>query len=222
MSASVAEPSFCRRVVSEREADRLVRSVSLLSAISSGGNHDSSPAAGLSSVMLHTHYSRHGKSRTPRHDESGGSGGPPTTTSNNERRSSPTGLLRLSHAPSVQASSQGASPPARRGTSGGIMVVPSLKQEILLSWRQRLPFVVPSQHPELMSYDPTMCHSAVRRLVRDSGLRAIYVPAVDALSHTDTLNLNVEKGVLGMSLRKHSEAFRMSRIDTYPGLVSSN
>jgi hypothetical protein len=196
------EPSFCRRVVNEREADRLVRSVSLLSAISAG--HDT--AASPSSSVLH---SRQRPKRAPLDNTA-------ITTTDGSANMSTSGLLQLTHAPSVQASGSSFrrnSTPSAGGDGSA---------NILLDWRTRLPFVVPVQHPELMSYDPTMCHSVVRRLVRDNGLRAVCMPAVDVMSHSDTLDLNVERGVLGMSLRKHSEAFRMTRVDTFPGFVPSS
>ena len=198
-SARASDPSFCWRVDSEREADRLVRSVSLLSAISPGRTDDGV----MSPSVLHNN-------RRP----------PPTKPHHAPlpRRDigDCSGLLQLSHAPSVQAT---ASPSFARSRSQDESSGGQCSSSILLNWRERLPFVVPVKHPELMSYDPTMYHSQVRKQVRDSGLRAVHMPAADLLSTTDVLNLNVERGVLGMSLRKHSEDFRMMRVDTYPGLV---
>lgn len=80
-------------------------------------------------------------------------------------------------------------------------------------WRDLVSFPVPVRVPELMCHDPQWMHSATLRLTCDRGVR--YVHPIEA---EETLGLHLDRGVIGVSLAKHSRAFLQSRASTYPGI----
>jgi hypothetical protein len=83
------------------------------------------------------------------------------------------------------------------------------------AWRECVGFAVPVLYPELNSYDPDVVHSAVLRMTRDSGVQFVSCNS----DQTPAVCRNVEHGVVGVSLQKHSEAFLRSTVDTFPGFV---
>jgi hypothetical protein len=114
-------------------------------------------------------------------------------------------------------------------------------------WRERVPFCIPHD-PSVLEYEPLLTHSAVTRTTHDKGVTiARAVPAwtalIDGASRNETfaqlglpaarcpedeashhaqrlvISRDVERGVRGASLRKHSHAFLASRVDTYPGIT---
>lgn len=92
------------------------------------------------------------------------------------------------------------------------------------TWRQLVPFECPVRFPELMSYDATCYHSTVARQCRDSGMRLLDLKKAAAAAGKpfgplEGLDLNAERGVTGLSLRKHSVAYRMQDASTYPGIA---
>jgi hypothetical protein len=83
-------------------------------------------------------------------------------------------------------------------------------------WRTAAPFPCPARYPELLCNDPQFYHSITTRTCADRGMRFI---AEAANPLTDVVSLDAERGVKGMSLRKHSRAYLMSDPRTYPGIV---
>jgi hypothetical protein len=86
------------------------------------------------------------------------------------------------------------------------------------TWRELVPFSCPVTHPELMSYDPSGYHSLVAKQTRDIGMRMIDLEAGNRHRSLEGLDLNAERGVLGLSLQKHVTALRMRHLSTYPGI----
>lgn len=95
-----------------------------------------------------------------------------------------------------------------------------LYQGLPYTWRELVPFACPVRHPEIMSYDANSYHSIVAKQCRDIGMRVIDLTA-GARNHRslEGLDLNAERGVTALSLRKHSQAYRMQQMATYPGLA---
>jgi hypothetical protein len=112
----------------------------------------------------------------------------------------PYGLLDLKHAPPPKAAHRRPGPVLER-----------------LRWRDRIPFSVPS-NPQFMSADPSLVHSQTLRVTMDKGVQ--YVPDVEYYKPyaMDRLSLANERGITGLSLRKHSIAFKQSQPGTYPGV----
>jgi len=90
------------------------------------------------------------------------------------------------------------------------------RRDILTNWRNRLPFVVPITQPGLDSCDSMFHHSVVLRSARDGGVRVV---SLRPRPQAETIPLDIERGILGMSLRKHTIDFLMSAVDTYPGIA---
>lgn len=88
------------------------------------------------------------------------------------------------------------------------------------TWRELVPFSCPVNHPELMSYDPAGYHSAVAKQTRDIGMRMIDLQAGQRHRSLEGLDLNVERGVTGLSLNKHVTAHRMQQLNSYPGITN--
>lgn len=94
-----------------------------------------------------------------------------------------------------------------------------LFQGLPYTWREIVPFDCPITHPEIMSYDPNNYHSVVAKQTRDIGMRVINLSLLrKGQRSVESIDLNVERGVKGMSLRKHSTQYRMERLSTYPGI----
>lgn len=87
------------------------------------------------------------------------------------------------------------------------------------TWRDLVPFHCPILHPEIMSYDPAGYHSIVAKQTRDIGMRIVDSEACFRHRALEGLDLNMERGVTGLSLRKHVAVFRMQQLSTYPGVV---
>ena len=87
------------------------------------------------------------------------------------------------------------------------------------SFRIPVPFAMPVRYPELMSNDPTLVHSQVMRQTVDKGIRVDGGGSSGTLGGSeDVLHMGIDRGLLGMSLKRHSLATRMSHHSTYPGI----
>lgn len=87
------------------------------------------------------------------------------------------------------------------------------------SFKVPLPFAMPVRFPELMSYDPTLVHSQVTKTVRDKGIHVSGTAQSSSYEEDGgCLSLAVDRGLLGMSLRRHSLATRMAHHSSYPGV----
>ena len=82
-----------------------------------------------------------------------------------------------------------------------------------------LNFAIPMSHPDIVCLEPNLIHSAVLHYTQDTGMRHIHLPVEETQS---TWHAGLERGVLGLSLSKHSAAFLMSSSATYPGVRRSN
>ncbi len=95
--------------------------------------------------------------------------------------------------------------------------VEATKKYSVHEWRQRVPFHVPYL-PEMMDCDPCLVHCTTDRTTVDAGVQFVDLK-FDQFEPNGYYSLcGIERGVCGMSLRKHSNTFRMLSIDSYRGL----
>ena len=121
----------------------------------------------------------------------------------------PYGLVKLHHRPAAKTSSS-PSTAVQEPEIGSIRW-----------WRTAVPFSVPVRRPELLCNDPSSYHSVTKRSCADRGMRFVdpsgyqYYPWVEA---EGVFSLDAERGMTGVSLQKHSTAYRMTDAKSYPGM----